>query len=314
MKRLTTSLFFLSTFLATAASQALGQSMLLQPDDERKERIAENLKYRFAQLRGAQVVVDELGPSSTPGFDEGTVTIGGRNRMRFLTTSDDSRLYLLAADPIDASLSIQEIALELEKERLELQREARDRHRELLAESEGLPIRGRADAPVTIVEFSDFECPYCARASSTIEQVLEKYADQVRLVYRHFPLSRHRWAEPAAIASVCTARQSADAFWTLHDNFFENQAAVSADNYVEKSAGWIDEYELDMDRWNECSDDPSSAAYESARQQVRDDMASGRRFGVSGTPAFFINGRMISGNQPVADFDKLIAEALEELQ
>jgi protein-disulfide isomerase len=288
------------------------QSVVLQNDDDRKTRIAENLKYRFPQLRESDVTVAELGASSSPGFDEGVIIIGGRNRMRFLTTNDDVRLYLLAADPIDASLSMQEIALELQRQKAAEAEEARERHRALLAESAGMPSRGPADAPVTIVEYSDFECPFCARVSSTVESVLKKYPEQVRLVYRHFPLSRHPWAEPAAIAAVCAAQQSGEAFWSLHDGYFTNQAIVSEANYAEKGREWISAAGIDVDAWSECTNDTSSDAYLAARRRVLADAESGSRYGVTGTPAFFVNGQFLSGNQPLSAFDEAIAAALAD--
>jgi protein-disulfide isomerase len=286
------------------------QSVVMDGGDERKERIAENLKYRFPQLRPSSVVVDELEESPTVGFDEGVLVIDGRNRMRFLTTKDDTRLYLLAAEPVDASLSVQEIALEMEKEQAEVRREANERHAVLLEQTEGMPSRGPAGAPVTIVEFSDFECPFCARVSSTVEKVLEKYPDQVRLVYRHFPLSRHPWAEPAAIAAVCAADQSVDAFWVLHDNFFQNQSSVTENNYASMARSWVTNAGIDVDRWSTCAENTSSDAYQAARQRVLDDMQAGRQFGVTGTPAFFVNGRFLSGNQPLTAFDEAIENAL----
>ena len=286
------------------------QSVVMEGGDERKERISENLKYRFPQLRNSTVVVDELESSPSAGFDEGVLVIDGRNRMRFLTSKDDTRLYLLAADPIDASLSVQEIALEMDKEEAQKRRQAEERHSMLLAQTEGMPSRGPADAPVTIIEFSDFECPFCARVSTTVEQVLEKYPDQVRLVYRHFPLARHPWAEPAAIAAVCAADQSAQAFWTLHDNFFENQSSVTVQNYASMARTWLGPSQVDMDRWSLCAEDTSSDAYRAARQRVLDDMSDGQQFGVTGTPAFFVNGRFLSGNQPLTAFDEAIEDAL----
>lgn len=309
-----------STFLARLfvvlslfpACPTVGQSILMEPDDARRERIAENLKFRFPQLRESEVEVMALSPSPNSGFDEGVLSIDGRSRMRFLTTNDDSRLYLLAAEPVDASMSVQEITLELEKQRVESRREARERHHVLLDESDGLPSRGPSDAPITIIEFSDFECPFCARASGTVEQVLEKYPERVRLVYRHFPLSRHPWAEPAAIAAICAANQSDDAFWGLHDGYFANQTSVNTGNHAAKSREWVSGYGLEMEAWSSCAFDTDSAEYEAARQQVLRDMESARRFGVTGTPAFFVNGRFISGNQPLAEFDETIQEALAD--
>ncbi|NNE46710.1 MAG: thioredoxin domain-containing protein [Rhodothermales bacterium] len=311
-KALSRTVYVAALLVLVLPRPASCQSVVLQDDDDRKARIAENLKYRFPQLRESVVTVAELGASSSPGFDEGVVVIDGRNQMRFLTTSDDARLYLLAADPIDASLSMQDIAVELQREKDVEAKEARERHRALLAESEGMPSRGPTDAPVTIIEYSDFECPFCARVYGTVESVLEKYPEQVRLVYRHFPLSRHPWAEPAAIAAVCAAQQSGEAFWRLYDGYFTNQATVSKDNYAEKGREWISPAGIDVDAWSECAIDTSSDAYQAARQRVLADAESGSRNGVTGTPAFFVNGQFLSGNQPLSAFDEAIAAALAD--
>ncbi|MBM4266616.1 MAG: thioredoxin, partial [Deltaproteobacteria bacterium] len=92
------------------------------------------------------------------------------------------------------------------------------------------PYRGKKDASVTIVEFSDFQCPFCARGAATMEEVVKKYPDDVKFVFMHFPLDFHPWAKPAAIATNCAAKQDNDAFWILHDKYFADQKALTPAN------------------------------------------------------------------------------------
>ena len=160
------------------------------------------------------------------------------------------------------------------------------------------PSTGPTDAKVTIVEFSDFQCPFCSKAEEAMEQVKTAYAGKVRVVFRHFPLSFHDKAEKAAEAGVCAQEQGK--FWEMHKQLFANQSALSVDQLKEhaKAIG------LDTAKFNECLDSGRTKA------QVDADMAAGQKVGVSGTPAFFINGVNISGAQPFAEFDKVIKAEL----
>ncbi len=161
------------------------------------------------------------------------------------------------------------------------------------------PAKGPADAPVTIVEFSDFECPFCSRVVPTLDKVSASYGDKVRIVFRQFPLSSiHPNAQKAAEASLCANEQ--DKFWAMHDSMFAAQKELSVDA-LKKKAG---EIELDTDRFAECLDSSRYA------QQVAQDLAAGQAAGVSGTPALFINGRFLNGAQPYEAVAKVIDDEL----
>jgi protein-disulfide isomerase len=162
------------------------------------------------------------------------------------------------------------------------------------------PALGPESAPVTIVEFSDFQCPFCARAGPVVKQVLARYPEQVRLVYRHYPLeSIHSRARAAAEAAACAEEQ--DRFWDYHDLLFANARALE-DTDLERYAA---EVELDLEGFKACR------AEGRRREAVERDIADAREAGVSGTPSFFINGRMLGGAQPLEEFVRVIEAELQ---
>jgi protein-disulfide isomerase len=163
----------------------------------------------------------------------------------------------------------------------------------------GSPAKGPANAPVEIVEFSDFQCPYCLRAAPTVNQVLKAYGDKVRFVYRHYPLPNHPNARPAAEAAACAAEQGK--FWPYHDRLFGDATKLGQGDLKRGAA----ELGLDTARFDACVDSHKLQA------TVDADVRAGQDAGVDGTPAFFINGRMISGAQPLEVFKRIIDEELE---
>jgi protein-disulfide isomerase len=164
------------------------------------------------------------------------------------------------------------------------------------------PALGPEDAPVTIIEFSDFQCPYCARfQSETLPQILQNYGDRVRFVYRDFPLTGlHANALKAAEASECAHDQGK--YWEYHDLLFQNQSALDVDSLK----GYAASLGLDTTTFNSCLDSDQKM------DEVRKDEQDGLAAGVQGTPAFFINGQAISGAQPYAVFQEAIEAALKE--
>ncbi len=165
--------------------------------------------------------------------------------------------------------------------------------------ADGFPSSGPADAPVTIVEFSDFECPYCARLLPTLEQVKRQYAGKVRVVYRHYPLTGiHPNAWKAAEAVLCADEQGR--FWELHDLMFAEQGALTVGDLRAKAA----RLELDAEAFIRCLD--SGRHYDAVLADVR----AGDAAGVSGTPAMFVNGRFVGGAVPFATLAAIIDDEL----
>jgi protein-disulfide isomerase len=156
------------------------------------------------------------------------------------------------------------------------------------------PSRGPDNAKVTIVEFSDFQCPFCGKAHDTVEEVMSAYAGKVRLVFRQFPLEFHENAPKAAEAALCANEQKK--FWDFHDVLFKNQQKLKVEDLKQHAASMG----LDASKFNECLDSGRMAS------AVKEDQAAGAKAGVNGTPAFFINGTMLSGAQPLDEFKKVI--------
>jgi len=166
------------------------------------------------------------------------------------------------------------------------------------------PQWGKPTAPVTIVEISDFQCPFCSRVGPTIKQLKEKYGpDKLRVVWKHNPLPFHKNARPAhEAAQTVFALGGSDAFWKFHDNAFANQQALSDENYEK----WAKEAGVDVAKFK--------AAYTSKKfaAKVDEDLAMAKKVGATGTPAFRINGVTLSGAQPVDKFTEVIDAQLAE--
>jgi len=158
--------------------------------------------------------------------------------------------------------------------------------------------KGPPDAPVTIVLFDDFQCPYCARLLPTLEKVMQAYPNHVRVVFKHFPLSMHKFARQAAIASIAARNQGK--FWPLHDQLFANYNQLNDEKIKElaESVG------LDMERFDKDIQDPA------LQQEIAADMQLGTSSGVRGTPAVYINGVQLS-DRSFEGFRRVIDAALK---
>jgi protein-disulfide isomerase len=167
---------------------------------------------------------------------------------------------------------------------------------------DGSPVKGNADALVTLVEFSDYQCPFCSRANATVEQLQKDYGNKLRVVMKQNPLSFHPRAKPAALAAMAAGEQGK--YWEMHAKLFANAKALE-DTDLEKYA---QELGLDMSRWRVALLKPEFTSI------IERDQTLAGKLGANGTPAFFINGRFLSGAQPIDNFKALIDEELEKAQ
>jgi len=163
------------------------------------------------------------------------------------------------------------------------------------------PALGPTNAPVTLIEFSDFQCPYCKRSQETLKQLESAYKGKIKMVMREYPLPFHDRARPAAEAALCAQEQDPAKFWPYHDKLFASPT-LSDDEFKQfaKDVG------LNEKKWEQCMMRKNYDA------RIEKDIAEGQRFGVRGTPAFFVNGFPISGAQPFNVFDEAIKDALNK--
>lgn len=162
------------------------------------------------------------------------------------------------------------------------------------------PVRGPADAKITIVEFSDFQCPFCSRVNPTLDKIRSEYASDVRIAFKHMPLSMHKNAPAAHAAAEAAHRQNK--FWEMHDKIFSNQRDLSP-AMLEKHAAEIG---LDIEKYKK------DVVSSSVEERVAKDGQQARTYGITGTPGFFVNGRFLKGAQPFESFKRLIDAELEK--
>ena len=160
--------------------------------------------------------------------------------------------------------------------------------------------KGPADAKVTIIEYSEFQCPFCSRVGPTIKQVLQTYGNDVRVCFKHNPLPFHADAPLASTAAIAAGEQGK--FWEMHDKLFENQKALQRPQLL----GYAKDIGLDVSKFEKDLDNPKFD------EVLKKDQAEGQANGANGTPTFFINGRQLVGAQPFDAFKNVIEEELKK--
>lgn len=252
-------------------------------DDDASKKLVDYYRRKANVPATAQVEVKDLQASKIKGAKSGTLSVAGRP-VTFVMSEDGK--YVVFGEIED--LSVDPFKKVMEKISLK-----------------GEPGKGPANAKVVIVEYSDFQCPFCSRAYTTMDtQVLKEYGDKVRFYHKQFPLSFHPWAEPAAIAAECAGQQSPEAYWKLYGFLFANQKDITPQNVKDKAHEGLQGTKIDMAKFDDCFDNKKSL------DKVKADMAEAQTVGVNGTPAFFINGRLISGAQPYENFKTIIDDEL----
>jgi protein-disulfide isomerase len=236
---------------------------------------------------GVTFKVTKIEPAEVPGFKKGHLeaALGQQKQDVPFYVSNDGR-YLFRSDAID--LTMDPFQAVMQKIKLD-----------------GAPTRGPADAKVTVVEFSDFECPYCGQAWEIFEkQVYPQYADKVRFVFKQMPLTQiHPFAEDAAVAAMCALQQGNDQFWKLYEGLFAQQGEITKENLPAKVEEIATAAGLDVPKLKDCMQGRKSL------DAVKADQAEAAAVGVSGTPTFFVNGRRVQGADANA-FKQAIDQAL----
>ena len=205
---------------------------------------------------------------------------------------------------VNAAAQVARVRAQAEEERRETeQREAEFENPKQPELAAGRVYWGPAQARITIVEYSDFECPYCARGYRTVKELMAEYGDSVRLLYKHLPLEMHEGALPAALYFEAIALQSVSAARQFHDALYENQGQLRA-----RGTAWMDEVArglgLDMERLQ------ADAGSDAVRRRVEADMEEAASFGFTGTPGFLINGVSLKGAYPASAFKEIIDRQL----
>jgi protein-disulfide isomerase len=167
-----------------------------------------------------------------------------------------------------------------------------------VAVSQGTPTRGNPAAPIVLVEFTDFQCPFCARVQPTLDALMVRYEGQIRHVFKNLPLPIHPQAQLAAEASLCA--QDQDKYWEFHNWLFANQRSISRDSVLVEAG----ELGMDTELFATCINRGTHT------KQVDADAKEARSFGINGTPGFLINGRVITGAVPIENFEAIIDEEL----
>jgi protein-disulfide isomerase len=175
---------------------------------------------------------------------------------------------------------------------------ALDPPRKQLAIAAHDPVRGPVTAPITIIEFSDFQCPFCGRVTPTLDKLRAAYPDQIRIVFKDFPLPNHQEAPKASEAAHCANDQGK--YWEMHDRLFANQQALGVPALKQHAAA----LGLDAAKFDECLDSGKYADI------VQADLEEGQKLGIQSTPTFFVNGRPVVGAQPYEYFDAVVKEEL----
>ncbi len=244
-----------------------------------KEAVGSHLQEAYEIPAQVKIELGDPKPSKVPGFQELEVLfkVGGRTQADKLFISDDGRFYILGG--------FQDVRVSPSQRRVDVMNIRKS------------AFRGPRKAPVQVVEYTDFECVFCKRGFEMMrDRIMKDYPKKVRWIYKSMPLvAIHPWARPAAVAAECANLQGHDQFWKLHDALFERQRQINIANFDEELAKIVDEAGINKKRFDSCYDKQATASV------VDSDMAEASQLGISGTPAFVVNGFRIKG----ADYEGL---------
>ena len=210
--------------------------------------------------------------SQLKGFKGGSFVMGGSQQVP-VYISDNGQYLVLGTEIMDSTI---------------------DPHQEIMEKIslKDVPVKGNKDAEVIVVEYSDFQCPFCKRGKDMLPDILKSYEGKINVSFKQLPLRNHNWAMPAAIASVCAYQQGNDKFWEMHDKLFDNQKQITLENSEQKFNQFAKEIGLDTKKFDACLDSPEVKA------KVEKDVAEATSIGVQSTPTFVVNGMIVPGANP----------------
>ncbi|MEQ9619287.1 MAG: thioredoxin domain-containing protein [Deltaproteobacteria bacterium] len=227
---------------------------------------------KFLIINSEIVDTGKFKESKLKGIKEGSFLMGGRQEVPVFISAN-GQYIVLGSELYDSTV---------------------DPHQEVMEKIslKDIPTKGAKDAKVTIVEYSDFQCPFCKRGKDMIPSILKEYDGKVKISYKQLPLQNHNWAMPAAIASLCAYEQGNDKFWKFHDMLFDNQKDIKLENSEEKFNEYAKELGLDTKKFDACLDSKEVKA------KVETQMKEASSIGVSSTPTFVVNGMIVPGANP----------------
>ncbi|MFH1725966.1 MAG: thioredoxin domain-containing protein [Elusimicrobiota bacterium] len=253
-----------------------------------KQALADHLRESYNFPATVNIELTDPKDSEIPGFQILAMSMsrGSQSQTQELYLSKDGRYYILGG--------FKDLSVHPDQERIKKM------------DISGAPSRGDKKAPVIVVEYTDFQCPFCKKGYDIMQdRIMKEFEGKVRWVYKSFPLTRiHPWAEPAAVGVECAKLQGEDKFWRLHDLIFDAQKEIRMANLDEKLEGFAGESKLDMEKFNACYDARKT------KSMVDRDMAEAQELGITGAPAFLVNGHLVSG----ADYQGLKQTIEEALQ
>jgi protein-disulfide isomerase len=286
------TMLYMRVFLTALLCLCAASAQVKPPSAFDKPTLEAYLRHLLAVPAEVQFKIEDAKPSPLPGMREVLIhmSLGNRSEDRTFYVSNDGRkvvqgfVYDVAENPFKPQL---------------------DKLKTDLSPSFGAP-----GAPVVVVVFSDFQCPYCKEeAKSLRDNIPSTFPKEVRVYFKDFPLEQiHPWAKAAAMAGRCVFRENAGAFWQYHDWMYEHQADFTVDNLKDKIMDWAKGAQLDSMQLGRCIDTKASEA------EVDKEVAEGKSLQIQGTPTMFINGRPLFNNYPWQNIEQIIRGELNYQQ
>jgi len=268
-----------------------------QAPNELNQKIERHLRFTYKLPPGVKVTISAPHSSDFPNYDALTVTFddqGHKQNYDFLLSKDQKTLMRMT--------------------KMDL---GQDPYAEVMKKIDvkGRPVRGNPNAKVVVVNYDDFQCPYCSHAHQTLfPQLLKEYGDRIAFIYKDFPLSEiHPWAIHAAVDADCLASQSGDAYWDFADYIHAHRDVVNSEKGLENQFAALDritideagKFKVDKDKLQACVKAQDNRA-------VKESVKEGEALDVSGTPAMFVNGQLVDGARPAAELREIFDSALKQ--